>query len=230
MKFDIDRYLRYLEKYPRVYDRASAVVDAFRRFKRNQYAVTMAAVGVFLLTIMVYSLPRPYVYENKKFGYYVIIPASWRKSMSGDEAEVTLTRRQRGSLGHAEIRIDVEVGNPYGTTPFDYAYNGLYKRIRYYYGIGNGRIDIQDYPYNKRFSGLDWAIFAFTVDNKNFYRVYVTQKENFIYTFTLITSGWVQDKAQEEFRNLVRSVFLERRDHTNVFTDPNEHVLFSHPM
>ena len=125
----------------------------------------------------------------------------------------------------------MDVGNPYGAQPFDYAYYGLLPRVKNMYQKKSNRtFRVRDYPYTKIFSGKEWGIFSFTLDYDELYVIYVTQKGDFVYIFTLITSGRKQREAEADFLDIVRSVLIERRERVNVFTDPNADMLFSNPL
>jgi hypothetical protein len=215
---------RLLDKYPQ-----------FRPFVQkaleNKTMVFLCFLCVLLLFPLFCSRAKPDIYYNEHFGYQILIPSSWRKSISSDKTVVTLRKRQSRNLGRAEIKLHVDIGNPYGTKPFDYAYYGLLPRVRNMYEKKEGRtFRVRDYPYTKIFSGKEWGIFSFVLDYDELYVIYVTQKGDFTYIFTLITSGKKQREAESDLLEIVRTVFIERRDRVNVFTDPNADVIFSHPL
>ena len=215
---------RLLDKYPQL---RPFLQKAFE----NKNALLLSFLCLLILFPLFCSSPKPEIYYNEVFGYQVMIPPSWRKSLSPDKAVLTLKKRQSRSLGRAEIKLHVDIGNPYGTKPFDYAYYGLLPRVKNMYEKNSARtFRVRDYPYTKIFSGKEWGIFSFTLDYDELYVIYVTQKGDFVYIFTLITSGRKQREAEADFMDIVRSVLIERRDRVNVFTDPDADVLFSHPL
>lgn len=215
---------RFLDQYPQFRPLVKKVLE-------NKNVVFLVFLCMLILFPFFCSNTKPEIYYNERFGYQVLIPPSWRKSVSADKAVLTLKKRQSRNLGRAEIKLHVDVGNPYGAQPFDYAYYGLLPRVRNMYEKKEGRtFRIRDYPYTKIFSGKEWGIFSFVLDYDELYVIYITQKGDFVYIFTLITSGKKQRETESDFLDIVRSVFIERRERVNVFMDPNADVIFSHPL
>ncbi len=215
---------KFFEKYPKYR-------PLFEKAKEEKYSILLGFLILLAIIPIFCSSGKPRIYYNETFGYQILIPPQWRDKLSADKRVLTLKKRQRRSLGKAEIKVHVDVGNPYGTKPFDYAYYGLLPRVKYMYAKkGRKEFTIRDYPYTKIFSGKEWGVLAFTLDYKDLYVMYVTQKGDFVFVFTLITSGVKQKEAEADFQGIVRSVLIERRERVNVFTDPEADVLFSHPL
>lgn len=215
---------RLLDEYPQLR-------PFLQKAQENKNIILLSFLCVLILFPIFCSSSKPEIYYNETFGYQVLIPPSWKKQLSSDKTVLTLRKRQSRNLGRAEIKLHVDVGNPYGTKPFDYAYYGLLPRVKNMYEKKEGRtFRVRDYPYTKIFSGKEWGIFSFVLDYDELYVIYVTQKGDFTYIFTLITSGKKQRETEADFLDIVRSVFIERRERVNVFTDPNADVIFSHPL
>ncbi len=180
------------------------------------------AVGGFLVfflvltTLILLKLPQNW-YLDKQAGYRINGPVGWTKEVGEREVSVTFRKyRQKGRYGNAFIRMETELGNPYGNSIWDYLINGILPRLRKTYA---DRLTVERPPRLIRVNGREWATASFLLDLDQLLEFSVTRVGDRTFTLSFYARGYRREEDERLYRKTRQSIQFHLRSYDGTFFD-----------
>lgn len=157
-------------------------------------------------------------YVNAKLGYEITGPAGWEMVPSKDQTTVQFRKYKEGRDDNAVIRVDVEMGNPYGPSLVDFAEQGVYKQMKYLFET-EAQVEVQPRtaPFSVVRNGRSWGTVSFYADYHTLFVYFITMEDDFVFIVSLETSSSLKTKDEKTFLKALDSFKVEHRDRKNIF-------------
>ena len=164
------------------------------------------------------SLGNSNHYINSKLGYEITGPSGWVMIPSKEQTTVQFRKYKGNRDDNAIIRVDVELGNPYGPSLLDFAEQGIYKQMKYYFETEEQvTVEPRLAPFTVERNGRPWGTVSFYADYHKLFVYFVTMEDDFVFIVSLETSGQLKSRDEQVFLKALDSLVIYKRDRKNVF-------------
>lgn len=146
---------------------------------------------------------------DQHIGYRFKGPGGWAMTVSEDRREYLFHRYRGPRPDNSIIRFTTELGNPYGTTAFEYLLNGLLPQLARDPETGEPRpIRLLEDPVVDEYNGVEWAVARFYAEAHDLGIAAVAYNNDYVYILQL--RSWGDNRKRDE------KIFLKILNNTRI--------------